>query len=411
MPEINFNRRDFVGKSLAAASLAAASYNRILGANDRISVGMIGCGGRGLLREVLQFVKETNTQVTAVCDTWRQQRDKAVAMVKEAGGANPEQFVNYQDLLALRQVDAVVIGTPDHQHCIQLAAAMRAGKDAYCEKPLAMDLKELHMAVDAVKKSDRIVQMGTQVRSWPGPAAARAFILSGGLGKVLKIEQSRNSYRPYWHALGSRPVAEADVDWKGFLMQRKYRPFNARQYAGWYGFREFSRGPHTNLMVHFIDLVHAFTGAKYPRRAITMGGTFRWKDEYTNPDSVETVLEYPEEGFLARYCTVFGTNANSYMKVIGTRGILDCTAWKGEMILSGQGSQEPDRLPPGAKVPPVEVPDHMLNFLECVRNRKQPNAPIEAGYGHSIAVLLADESMVRGARMTYDPLKKTIHAG
>ena len=277
--------------------LTAAAAARVSGANDRIGVAVIGCGGRGLLNEVLEFSRECNVEVAAVCDTWRQQREAAAAKVKQATGAEPKQVVRYQDVLADKTVDAVLISTPDHQHCTQLAAAMRAGKDAYAEKPLAMEMKELLAAVDAVKESGRVVQIGTQVRSWPAPAAARAFAASGGLGKIFKIEQSRNGYRPYWHGTAARPVEERDVDWRGFLMHRKYRPWDADQYAGWYGYHEFSRGPHTGFMAHFVDLVHFITGAKYPRHVMAMGGTYRWKDKRTAPDSIEVVLEYPEAGF------------------------------------------------------------------------------------------------------------------
>lgn len=394
------NRRHF----LAAGSLAASSYNRILGANERLSIGVIGCGGRGLLKEALQFLNEANAQIAAVCDTWRQHREEAAAAVKSAAGNSPEQFVRYQDVLALKSIDAVIIGTPDHQHCTMLTAAARAGKDAYCEKPLAMDLKELNEAVDAVKKNNRVVQIGTQVRSWPAPVGGRAFVQSGGLGKIFKIEQSRNAAEPYWYSYGKRPIAEADVDWKGFLMNRKPRPFNAQQYAGWYGYREFSRGPHTNLLVHFIDLVHYVTGAKYPRRVTAMGGKFRFKEDgYTNPDSVECILEYPDEGFLVRYNSTFGTSANSFLKFIGTEGVLDATQWNKPWLMVRPKETQP--------VPEVQGPHHMKNFFDCVRSRQAPIAPIEAGYNHSIATIMADEALIRGVRMVYDPAKRTIHAG
>ena len=402
-----WNRREFV----AAASAAALRPQRILGANDRIGIGIIGCGVRGLLKEVLQFSQETNVEVTAVCDTWRQQRETAAAKVKEASGREPRGFVHYQDLLAAPGVDAVVIGTPDHQHCTMLTAAARAGKDVYVEKPLAMDMKELAEAVDAVKKHERVVQCGTQVRSFPSSAAARAFVASGGLGKILKVEQSRNSYRPYWHRYGERPIQESDVDWKAFLMHRKYRPWDPDQYAAWYGYREFSRGPHANLMVHFIDLVHYVTGAKIPKRVVTLGGVYRWKDARTVPDSVETILEYPDEGFLVRYSSAFGTSSGSYLKFFGTRGVMDATRWGKPWVLSGEGSGEPDKIQAGAEIPEVESTPHMKNWLECLRTRQAPNAPIDAGYAHSVAVIMADEALVRGARMTYDPARRVIQAG
>ena len=404
------NRRSFLYQSLVT-SAAALNSRRVLGANDRISIGMIGCGARNLLKEVLQFSSDTNVEVVAVCDSWRQQREKAAATVKEVSGNEPQQFVHYLDLVAQKNVDAVVIGTPDHQHCRMLTTAAKAGKDAYVEKPLAMEMRELIEAVATVNKYQRIVQCGTQIRSYPSAAGARAFVTSGGLGKILKVEQCRNSYRPYWHRYGERSVQESDVDWKAFLMHRKYRPFNADQYSGWYGYREFSRGPHSNLMVHFIDLVHYITGATLPKRVVTLGGTYRWKDSRTAPDSIETILEY--EGFLVRYNTTFGTGAGNYLKFFGTRGVLDASrwSWTEPFQLSGEGSGEPDRIEAGTALPTIESTPHMKNWLECLRSRKAPNAPIDAGYAHSVAVIMADEAYVRGARMAYDPTKKSIREG
>jgi predicted dehydrogenase len=372
---------------------------------------VIGCGGRGLLSECLEFGPGMNVEVAAVCDTWRQQREKAAEKVKQATGKEPRQVVRYQDVLALKEVDAVLISTPDHQHCTQLVAAIRAGKDVYVEKPLAMEMKELIAAVDTVKKSNRVVQVGTQVRSWPPSVAGRDFVASGGLGKIFKIEQSRNGYRPYWHGTGARPVTEADVDWKGFLMHRKPRPFNAEQYAGWYGYHEFSRGPHTGFMAHFVDVVHFVTGAKVPRRAVALGGVYRWKDAYTSPDSIEVVLDYAEAGFLVRYNTTFGTNANSFLKFIGTRGVMDATVWNKPWALSGEGSGEPDRIAAGTRIPEVESTPHMKNWFECLRSRKPPNATIDDGYNHAVACIMADEAYIRGRRMVYDAARRAIREG
>lgn len=405
------NRRQFLHAAASAAGLSTVSARRVLGANDRLGIAVIGCGQRNLLGEVLQYAEATNSAVVAVCDTWRQRREEAAAAVRKASGADVVQLVHYQDVLARRDVDAVVVGSPDHQHCTMLIDACRAGKDAYVEKPLAMDMKELHRAVAAVKTSERIVQMGTQIRSYGNVAAARRFVGAGGLGKIFKIEQSRNAYRPYWHRYAERPVTEADVDWRAFLMHRRYRPFDADQYAGWYGYREFSRGPHAGLMVHFIDLVHHITGAGIPRRVVTMGGTYRWKDARTAPDSVETVLEYPDEGFLVRYSTAFGTGANNYMKFFGQRGVLDTSRWNRPFSVSGEGSEDPEKLGEPAPLADLETTPHMKNWLECVRQRRQPAAPIEAGYAHSVAVIMSDEAMIRGCRMIYDAASRSIRQG
>ena len=401
----SWNRRHF----LAVASASVARADRIIGANDRVRAAIIGCGKRGLLNEVLQFAPDTNTEVVAVCDTWRQQRESAADLVKRAGQPGPRQLARYQDLLSLKDVDVVIVGSPDHQHCTMLRDAVHAGKDVYIEKPLAMNMKELVEAVDAVKQSRQIVQVGTQVRSFPSSVAAREFVRRGGLGEIFKIEQSRNAYQPYWHSYAERPVEQSDVDWEAFLMHVKYRPWNADQYAGWYGYRDFSLGPQAGLMSHFIDLVHFVTGSKFPKKVTAMGGTFRWKDARTAPDSFEAILEY-EEGFLVRYNTTFGTSSNSFLKFFGTRGVMDATRWGQPWVLSGQPG-EPDGLPENSRIPEVESPHHMKNFFDCVRSRKQPNAPIDAGYQHSVACLMAEESWLRGQRVTYDAARHKIVAG
>lgn len=387
---------------MIGASLSALQCTRVLGANDRIGVAVVGCGMRGLLGEVLQFSKESNISVAGVCDLWKQQRETAAEKVKQTGVESPKLFAHFDAALADRTVDAVLISTPDHQHCAQLSQAIHAKKDVYVEKPLAMNMKELLSAVDTVRKSDRIVQCGTQVRSWASTAAGRAFVSSGGLGDIFKIEQSRNSLRPYWDGGAARKVAETDTDWRAFLMNRKYRPWDADQYAGWMAYREFSRGPHTQFMAHFIDMVHFVTGAKYPDRVMAMGGTYRWKDAHrTAPDSIEVVLEY-KEGFLARYNSSFGTNSNSFLKFLGTRGTIDATKWSNPWVL--EGAQ-------GTKIPEAPATHHMKNWFDCLRSRQQPAAPIETGYGHSVACIMADESFERGRRMVHDPAKRSIHEG
>lgn len=401
------NRRSFV----LGGSLTALQATRVMGANDRIGVAVVGCGMRGLLGEVLQFSAECNVEVAGVCDIWRQQRETAAEKVRKTGSPDAKLFGHFEEALSSNSVDAVLISTPDHQHCTHLSQAVHAKKDVYVEKPLAMNMKELLFAVDTVRKSDRIVQCGTQVRSWAPSAAGKAFVASGGLGKIFKIEQSRNSLHPYWDGGAARKLAESDTDWKAFLMHRKYRPWDADQYAGWMAYREFSRGPHTQFMAHFIDEVHFVTGAKYPDKVIAMGGTYRWNDPRRSaPDSIEVVLEY-KEGFLVRYNSSFGTNANSFLKFMGTRGVMDATKWNNPWLLSGEGLTDPDRIPSGAKIPDMPSTPHMKNWFECMRSRQQPAAPIEAGYGHSVACIMADESFLRGRRMVHDPAKRTIHEG
>lgn len=186
------NRRQFIEQS-TGVSMAAAAYGRLPGANDRIRVANIGCGRRGLLKELIELRDDANIEIVAVCDTWRQRREKAAADVKAGAGKEAEQVVHYADILARKDIDAVVIGTPDHQHCSMLVDAIRAGKDVYVEKPLAMNMKELIRAYDTVKKSDRVVQIGTQMRSHPQAAGARDLLTSGG-----PREDSEGGAGPEW---------------------------------------------------------------------------------------------------------------------------------------------------------------------------------------------------------------------
>jgi predicted dehydrogenase len=415
MTDLPATRRHFLGQ--AAATATAAGYQNIRGANDRIRVANVGCGRRGLLRDLIHVKDGANIEIAAVCDTWRQKREKAAADVKEFTGREPVQTARYHDVLNDKSIDAVVIGTPDHLHCTMLIDAIRAGKDVYIEKPLAMNMRELIRAYDAVKRSDRIVQIGTQMRSYPQSNGARQMIANGQLGKILKVEQARNGYSPYWMSYGGEAYAslkptEEDVDWKAFLGQSRQRPFDASMYQNWYGYRDFSRGPHTNLMVHFIDLVHYVTGVTTPRRVTALGGIYRWHGSFDVPDSVEVALEYPE-GFMVRYCTMYGNSGNNYAKWFGTRGTLDAKSLspRQKWVATGEGAGGSDRITEPVQVAEPETAHHMRNFLDCVRTRQQPLAPIEAGFHHSVAVIMADEALTTGRRMVYDPARREIQAG
>jgi predicted dehydrogenase len=410
-------RREFLKNAsigAAAISLNAGVYARAQGANDRISVGLIGCGDRGLKAHfpgIAKHAKAMNIEVTAVCDPWRQRREEAAAMAKETYGSEARQCVSYRDLLALEDVDAVMIASCDHQHPNHLKAAAEARKDVYCEKPLSMSLDPLKAACDAVKANNVICQIGTQLRSLPGMTGARDLYRTGVLGTVARVEQCRNTSRPYWYNY-LKDAKEEDVDWKEFLMDRPMRPFNPEQFTGWYGYRDFSDGPVPGFGSHFIDLVHYITGAKFPVSAVCLGGTFTWKDEhnFTCPDHVQAEWIYPE-GFMVSYSSNFGNGTGNSFKILGDRGTLDLANWDAPMLTSGglfeaNGSESEDK-----PVALVERPDHFLNWLECLRSRETPHAPIDAGYQHAVACIMAMRAFDSGRRQIYDPDKREIHEG
>jgi len=414
----SISRRKFLKTAVAgstAAALSATSYSRVIGANDRISLGLIGCGSRGIdahMAGVHEHDKSENVEFTAVADPWRLRQETAAEKVKEWYGRDARKFSSYRDLLAAKDVDAVMIASCDHHHTTHLAAAAKAGKDAYCEKPLAMNMDTLKAAYDAVKKANIVVQIGTQLRSYPSFTGCRELYKTGILGKVARIEQCRNGERPYWYQYVKDVKAE-DVDWKEFLMDRPYRPFDPVLYSGWYGYREFSDGPIPGQGSHFIDLVHYITGAKFPTNCVCLGGTFTWKDEhnFTCPDHVAALWIYPE-GFMVSYSQNFGNGSGNSFKIFGDQGVLDMVNWNAP-ILTADGANSKKKGPIRGKNPVEEVPrpDHFLDWLQCLRNRKTPNASIDAGYQHSVACIMAMQSYDTGRRTIYDVEKREIREG
>lgn len=401
-------RRDFLRTAAigaTAVSMTAKSYARVPGANDRIRIGIIGCGSRGIhahMTGINTHAAAQNVEINAVCDPWRLRREEAAAKCKEWYGIDARQCVSYRQLLELDNLDAVTIASCDHQHTTHLAAAAEAGKDVYVEKPLGMDLEGVKNACNAVHDHGVIVQVGTQLRSMAGMTGVRDLVAGGVLGKISRIEQCRNSWRPYWYQY-VKPADAADVDWDEFLMDRPKRPFDANLFTGWYGYREFSDGPVPGFGSHFIDLVHYITGARYPHSSTCHGGTFIWNDDYhfTCPDHVQATWIYPE-GFMVSYTTNFGNGGGNSFKIFGTRGTIDLAVWEKPM-LSGEGAA-PDAacVPEPRPVDHVERPDHMLNWLECIRSRQTPHAPIDAGYQHAVAVIMAMKAFDSGRRIDYN---------
>lgn len=419
-PRDPITRRDFLkgstGLALAAAavpsgSVSAATRARSIGANDRIRIGQIGCGGRGLgahMAGIHPHARTQNVEFVALCDPWRVAREQANAKVKEWFGRDAKQVSSYRDLLAMDEVDAVMIASCDHQHTTHLEAAARAGKHIYIEKPMATEFDRLVRAVDAVKEAGVVAQVGTQIRSLPGIVGARDLVKTGALGKWSRLEECRNGEKPYWyHYL--KDVKEEDVDWKEFLMDRPMRPFRSDVYSGWYGYYEFSRGPIPGFGSHFIDLVHFITGAKFPESCVCLGGTFTWKDEhhFTAPDCVQATWTYPE-GFLVSSSNNLGHGAGSVRRFYGDKGLLKLDNWDRPTYSPEGGPKRDGSIRGEHPVTPVERPDHFLDWLQCMRENRQPHAPIDAGYQHAVAVLMAMMSYETGRKTLYDAANRLI---
>jgi predicted dehydrogenase len=237
---------------------------------------------------------------------------------------------------------------------------------------------------------------------------ARDLYKTGILGTVSRVEQNRNSQRPYWMPR-IKDVDKKDVDWKEFLMDVKDHPFDPVEFSAWYGFLHYSDGPTPQWGSHYIDLVHYITGASFPTGCFSMGGVYTWKDEhnFTCPDHVEVAWEYPE-GFLVNYATNMGNGYGNSFKIYGDQGVLKLDHWSEPVLTAEGGSQNKGVIRGENPVEPVEMPDHFLDWLQCIRNRKTPNASIDAGYQHAVAVIMASISRHTGRKTVYDPGKRKI---
>ena len=427
--ESTINRREFLSKSAtviaggAALTNPALSYGRILGANDRISLCHVGNGSRGedLDWIIAQLAGKQNVEMTGVCDLWSVNREKAVSANQKYHGRAPKAFSHIEDVLATESIDAVILSTPDHSHSPLLKLAAEAGKDAYVEKPMGNILEEAKAARDAVKKNNRIVQVGTQHRSEPHPRAAHDLVQTGVLGDVSKVEIVWNYHGPRWRGRPqSKQIREQDTDWRKFLLNKPYRPFDPQVYCEFRLYKEFSSGIPDQWMSHAIDMVHWFMNDSFPRSVASNGGVYAWKDGRENADTFHTLLEYPK-GFLVSYSTSFGNDAPGFTRYMGKKATLFNIGGEGSpryQLVEEKGTHEDDDdidakrkskyvlLPGETDLPPMGIDDrsleHMANWFECMRSRQQPHATVDDGFAHSVACMMATEAYWSGKKQYWD---------
>jgi len=417
------NRRDFLKKSLLTGvgaligtSLSRSpSSGRVVGANDRINVGLIGCGGRmGTLAHYAKTV-DANVSVMAICDVWEQQRNSWTGHVERTFGVKPRAHADYRNLLEMADIDAVIIATPDHQHCGQVADAAQAGKHIYVEKPIAPlmeGLEALKKCYDIVKKAGIVIQHGTQGSSAAGTFALKESFREGKLGKVFRIESTISLYEPYWNGYRG-PQKEQETDWSAFLYDKPYRPFDPDQHAAWMGYRDFSSGPIGGWMSHFSDFVHAVTGCGCPVSATAFGGIYAPTSDRrrTAPDNVTVILEYGE-GFYTQFVTHFGSSLNTTTTFFMLAKGLVQTQFghhPGNPVYSSKGVDDsiPERMLLG-KDPPDPGPAHVANWLSCIRSGRRPHADMEMGYKQGIAVIMGDAACRLARKVIFDRDKREI---
>jgi predicted dehydrogenase len=368
-------------------------------------IGLIGAGGRGndLLNEILALAPKHNVQVGAVCDVWQKNLRATAAKVKAASGAEPRQFQDFKELLALKEINAVVIATPDFSHAPILVAALGAGKDAYIEKPMALDVESANRALDLARSGSRVVQVGTQYRSDGKYRAATRRLSAGILGQVSRISIARNFNEARW-ARNYADCLEPEVNWPAYLLSLPPRAFDARLLRRWHLYRDCTNGLSGLWMSHYADLVHMLTGAQYPASAVAHGGIYVWKDGREHTDTFHALLDYPE-GFLFSWSMGLGNSAGSHFTVHGAKGTMDLDKW----TVSPEGGLNSELQP--ASITGEPGPSHMENWLTCLRSRQRPNADIQFGHQHTVATVLAAKALQSGQRQKYDLQRRAIIAG
>lgn len=430
MSESQTSRRGFLQKGIAAGAavswslshMSAASYGRVIGANERIRLGLIGCGGRGrwIFKNMVQPAK-ADTALVAVCDVWKHRLDTYPGEAENEYGLKPKAYADYRELLASNDVDAVVIATPAHQHCGQTIDAVNAGKHVYVEKPIAsvmQDLDVLNKCHDVSMSSKLAVQNGSQGVTCAGAQAVRQFLAEGKegkLGKLFRIESNANYPVPYWiHYQG--PKTAAETDWKAFLYNREDRPFDAHMHASWMGYHEFSSGPIGGWMAHFINLVHFVTGCDYPTTVTAYGGRYAPANDprCDAPDQVTVNLDY-DEGFCAQFVTHFGSSIDDEStKFMFEKGTLRTRFGHnvGNPVISSEGVD--DKIPAQKLLdvdPAYPGTSHIENWIDCMRSGKPTNANMDYGHKQGIAILMGDASCTLGRRVRYDKQKREIRPG
>ena len=442
------SRRDFLkntsltsaGILIGGMGMSSKSYGRIMGANDRVRIGVVGFSDRHRQSHIPSFMnhyKELNFDVVAVSDIWNKRRNEGVAVWKEKMGHDIIGCRNNEEMYGKKLVDAVFISTADFQHATHAIEAVKAGCDAYVEKPFAETMEDNRAALKAIKASDRIITIGSQRRSGENYHAANEFIKSGKFGDITMVELTWNVNQPgRWR----RPelvsqLKQEDTDWKRYILNRRDEGWDPRKYLEFRLFWPLSSGLPGQWMSHQIDTVHWFSGLKHPRSVVANGGIYKWKDGRRNWDTITAVFDYgPTDDMTKGFQVTFqsrmhngdenpaeiyysnGGELNLNTNMVSPKGGLT------KRFASAMG-MEANLLPEMTLKSAEKViasantggdkltSSHVRNWMECVRSRKETNAPVEAGYSHSIANIMTTAAAHTGMKATFDENTQEVMVG
>jgi predicted dehydrogenase len=425
------SRRSFVQTAGAATLLTAASWRRVLGANERVGVGFIGYGLIGK-RHVLDFQEQQDADLVAVAEVHRGRRDEAVTQL----GGKAHGHADFRRLLDSNDVQAVVISTPDHWHALQTMLACAAGKDVYVEKPLTLFVREGRWMIDVARRQKSVVQVGTQQRSGPHYQRARELIRKEALGKVVSVRMGvfRNVMPGFGRPADTDPPADLNWDlWLGPAPQRRYNPNRAIYHFRW--FWDYSGGQMTNLAAHALDVVHWFLKLQGPTAVTSFGGRWCLQDNGETPDTQDALIEYPDCSVLWSHREASAGPVKSSLEFYGPRGSLAIS--RAGFTLTGDRRIPPENaVPQFTGVHPVGGPRrveqtgpqemwapsiedksgdaraqfrlHVRNFLDCVRSRQEPIAGLESAHRVATVCHLANLSLRLGRRLRWDPAREEI---
>jgi predicted dehydrogenase len=396
MAENPVPRRTFL-RGISAAT--ALSYSRVIGANDRIRMGVIGCGDRGT-HDMGRFQTHNEVDVIAVCDIYGAKIDAAQ---QKAPHAKP--FTDHRKLLETRDLDLVLIAVPDHWHAQCAIDALNAGKDVYVEKPLTRTIEEGPRVVKAARVNNRICQVGMQQRSGQHYLQAkREYFDTKKLGKITLA-------RTWWHgnsyhlrkAPESLQTKPSNLDWAHFLGPVKWRDYDPQQYFNWRAYLDFGGGQVTDLFTHWIDVVHMFMGEEIPKSSQAAGGIYAYKDGRTAPDTINVLNEYPGEFTATFEATLAPGITGAAVEMCGTEGRLYIDRQRFEFTPKGRGAKSTV-----VKAYSDLDLDHVNNFLDCVRSRKLPNGDVLIGHRSAQASHLGNISYMQKRRIDFDPVREEI---
>ncbi len=378
------NRRDFL-KSTTTAPLLA--QNRVLGANDRIRIGLIGAGGRGnLLARSLATLP--GNELVAACDVYEPRRLAAAQKM----GSPAQATGDYRRVLDRRDVDAVVIATPDHWHTPMTLEAVAAGKDVYVEKPVTHSLSEGEGLLAGVEKSGRVVATGTQQRSWEHYLLAKQLIHSGRLGQITFVRTYW--YQNYLRTSNPTTIDPAHLDWEKWLGPAPAQPFDLARFRRWRLFWDYGGGVFTDLMTHWIDVVQWYMNSPSPKSVQASGSTHAMQGVDT-PDTVTATILFPSNYTALYYGSMIGRLEGGGIVFRGTRGMMSLTRDGFEVYGepetgSGEKLPEPDIV---MRSTADGTLTNLKNWLDCIRSRKTPNADVRAGVEAARTSHLANSAM------------------